>query len=393
MKKILLILILLLTFTLTGYSADLFGTYDQRIKFTIDHTKIDTELTWIPIATFFTAAQAEEIFAEFDADEDFDRGAFTKADEVTQLYADCELFDDSESLGNYKVSRDGWVISNSAGTDYYFYYDNDAGHNTTYISKSGGTAAQSVYDGDTKVAYSMADGADTSHIYDSTSNNNDGTKDSANNPVEAVGQIGLAQDFSSDAITKTDEASLDISPNITISAWIKADTLTATTYFPIVSKDASGVNRNYALSCYGLTVHFGYKDNVGYNNWYTGNELSTGTFYHVAATLDNTNVIFYVNGVAVSTQGAAGVPLTGVSPLRLGTFLDGSDEFDGIIDEVQISAVTRTAGWMKAEFNSGNDSLLTYGAEETEPVGGITWNSIVITKWNGITITTPLNTQ
>ena len=129
--------------------------YDKRIKFTIDSSKIDAELIWIPITTFFTATQAEEIFAEFDSDDDFDRGAFTKADGSTQLFADCELFDDSESLGNYHVSRDGWVIASGVDTDYYFYYDKDAEHNTTYISKSGGVAAQSVYDDNTIAAYHM----------------------------------------------------------------------------------------------------------------------------------------------------------------------------------------------------------------------------------------------
>ena len=44
-----LIFILLLTFTLIGNCADLFGTYDQRIKLTIDNTKIDSELTWFPV--------------------------------------------------------------------------------------------------------------------------------------------------------------------------------------------------------------------------------------------------------------------------------------------------------------------------------------------------------
>ena len=147
-----LILILLLTFTLIG---DCWVSgYDQRIKLTIDHTKIDATLSNFPATAFFTDAQAEEIFAEFDADEDFDRGQFA-LDDDTLLYADCELFDDSASLGIYhfKVTS----VSSSAGTDIYFYYDNDAAHNTTYISTSGDTAAQSVWDANFKAVYHMND--------------------------------------------------------------------------------------------------------------------------------------------------------------------------------------------------------------------------------------------
>jgi len=32
--------------------ADLFGTYDKRIKLTIDHTKIDADLSWFPVTVF-----------------------------------------------------------------------------------------------------------------------------------------------------------------------------------------------------------------------------------------------------------------------------------------------------------------------------------------------------
>ena len=139
MKKFVLplILILLLTFTLIG---DCWvAGYDQRIKLTIDHTKIDDTLTNFSVTAFFTAAQAEEIFAEFDADEDFDRGQFALGDD-TLLYAEKELFDDSESLAIYhfKVTS----ISSSAGTDIYFYYDNDADHNKNYISDANSTLVE-----------------------------------------------------------------------------------------------------------------------------------------------------------------------------------------------------------------------------------------------------------
>ena len=77
MKKYLLplILIICLAFSLSGYSADLFGTYDQRIKLTIDNTKIDSDLTWFPVTVFLDNAQAEEVFTELPPAEDFDRVA------------------------------------------------------------------------------------------------------------------------------------------------------------------------------------------------------------------------------------------------------------------------------------------------------------------------------
>ena len=107
-------------------------------------------------ATGFTG-QGTEVFTEFDADEDFDRIAFTSSDGETQLYADCELFDVSEQKAIYHVSKTGWTVSSSTDTDIYLYYDNTADHNTTYISKSGDTAAQSVWDTNFKAVYHMND--------------------------------------------------------------------------------------------------------------------------------------------------------------------------------------------------------------------------------------------
>ena len=113
--------------------ADLYGTYDQRIKLTAHAADIDADVTWFPVTVKLTAGQGEEVFAEFDADEDFDRVAFTTSDGETQLYADCELFDDSEQTAIYHVSKTGWILDDTVNTDFYMYYDKDHADNTDYI--------------------------------------------------------------------------------------------------------------------------------------------------------------------------------------------------------------------------------------------------------------------
>ncbi len=138
--------------------ADLFGTYRKRIKLDTKNAVIDEDLTWFPVTVFLKEGngQTAEVFAEFDTDEDFDRIAFTTADGVTQLYAECELFDVSESVAIYHVSKTGWVLDNDVDTDFYYYYDKDADHNTTYISAIGSvidvgtvpTDRESYYKGD-----------------------------------------------------------------------------------------------------------------------------------------------------------------------------------------------------------------------------------------------------
>ncbi len=38
--------------------------------------------------------------------------------------------------------------------------------------------------------------------------------------------------------------------------------------------------------------------------------------------------------------------------------------FNGLIDEIRVSNVARSAAWIKASYNSGNNSLVSYGSEE-----------------------------
>jgi len=183
--------------------ADLFGTYAKRIKITIDHNDIDSDLTWFPVTVFLTATQGEEVFAEFDADEDFDRIAFTTSDEETQIYADCELFDDSEQKAIYHVSKTGWTVSSSVDTDIYLYYDNNAGHNTTYISKSGDTAAQSVWDSNFVTVHHM-DNAEPNIVTgvkpDYWGSQAAATAINFNNPTTATGTIDNIQFYVKDTM-------------------------------------------------------------------------------------------------------------------------------------------------------------------------------------------------
>jgi len=361
-----LILILLLTFTLIG---DCWVSgYDQRIKLTIDHTKIDDTLSNFPVTVFFTDAQAEEIFAEFDADEDFDRGQFALGD-GTLLYAEKELFDDSESKGLYHVKIPS--ISSSVDTDYYFYYDNDADHNTTYIGAIGTTAGENVWDSNFKAVYHMAD-ATTSTILDSTSNDNDGTKKGANEPIEATGKVGQGQDFdgTDDKITVDDGGSAE-------DAIYTAELIMKFDGAVDLSVDGDRVDiigRDIEVSKEGWFLSRAIVDptnNIRFGT-HTGNiQLNTnwGTDYHYIALVQNSNsdAEAFINGSSnVSGDNGFDGASTG-DTIYIGTKNAGTDEFFGIIDEVRISGTNRSDAWIKATYNSLWDSLLTYGSEETKP--------------------------
>ena len=376
MKKIILILILLLCFITTGYSADLFGTYDQRIKITIDHTKIDSALSDFPVTVFFTDSQAEEIFTEFDADSDYMKCAFTTSDGSTELYAEKELFDDSEQEAIYHVKVTS--ISSSSDTDIYYYYDNDASDNTSQIGAIDSTAGGNVWDSSYKFVCHMVD-ATTSTVLDSTSNNNDGAKKGANEPVEAAGQVGQAQDFdgTDDYISP---GAITVGDNGTIELWMSNDDLA----------QASGVVSNLGYETLGDAVHFSvsggnvdirtYNDSsiVGRATATNANiGLTLSTWFHLGGTwADGQNLKLYGNGEEPSEyylQFAGGSGLAWTNALYLGGWAYDSERYEGKLDEVRISNVVRTAAWIKATYNTGNDSLLTYGSEEI----GVTANALM----------------
>jgi len=375
-----LILILCLLFAIPTYGADLFSTYDQRIKLTIDHTKIDSDLTWFPITLFITDAQMEEVFAEFDADADFDRCAITTSDESTQIYGDCERFDDSASKGIYHVAKEALVTDANAAGYLYFYFDNDAGHNTSYISMSGGVAAQKVWNDEFEGVWHKQD-ATTSTILDSTSNNNDGTKYAANQPVEATGQVGKAQtyDGTDDYIDLGTNATLNQSGNMTIECLVKANSDYTSTQqvFSNYYDDPNEIEDkcNYILEFGRTDKRFSILQNSGYVGITNSTDVDDDNWHHIVFTRNGSagdwDLAMFLDGVADGTVNAyAQDPEGGTNPTSLGRLGDASlFYYKGTIDEARLSSVARNAAWTKGTTNTLLDTLLTYGNKESAPSG------------------------
>ncbi len=345
--------------------------YDQRIKFTIDYTKVDSALTWFPVTVFLTSTQGEEVFTEFDADSDYLKVAFTTDDGTTELYAEMELFDVSEEKAIYHVSLDGWVIDYDADTDFYYYYDNDAADNTDYIGAINTAAGAAVWDANFKAVYHMVD-ATTSTILDSTSNSNDGTKSSANNPLQATGKVGFGQNFSTDKIDISSAASIDLEDYTSISISAIVNFTEDDTYY-IWTTSYSGPSDFVELRIKGddNKLYFRLYGVVGHTDlwiWESDDAISTG-YHHVTVTHTNgSDCIMYVDGASVdftaTTEAGNKTHWTADRDSFIGGNYASSDYTSGIMDEVQVSGTGRTAAWIKATYNSLWDSLLTYGSEE-----------------------------
>jgi len=332
----------------------------KRVRLTADHTVIDSDLADFPALLHISASSGKNgrdltfVFDEVGAN--YKKIAVTTGDGVTQCYVEVEKWD--------AVNEKAWLwvrcptLSSTTDTDFYLYYDNSQPDNTAYVGDPGSTPAQSVWDANFKLVTHMRDDPDTSHVRDSTSNANDGTKKAANEPiVTTAGKIDDAQDFDG----TDDDVTLSSPITGTVhscSIWVKFDTGPD---FVLVG----GSYEHYFLYATSGRLYY----NVGGDYVWVDVSWATNTWYHLVSVRNGTSVRFYVNGSQQGTEQT----LSANTPNSVNTIGRYSDDdrwaTDGIIDEVRISDVARSAAWIKASYHSGNDSLWTWGAQETLPVG------------------------
>ncbi len=160
----------------------------------------------------------------------------------------------------------------------------------------------------------------------------------------ATGKIGSALGFddTNDYITIADQSVLDLTSGLSITAWVKPAANEADNV--IVSKGTS-----YEM---GLTAD---GDVYFYNGTGTVDDESakatSGTWYHVAITNNDTTTTFYVNGVNTGTD-ALGIGADNSTNLYIG--YDGTNYFDGLIDDVQLFNYPLSATQIKSFTTGGS---------------------------------------
>jgi hypothetical protein len=192
-----------------------------------------------------------------------------------------------------------------------------------------------------------------SRTSDSTSNENNGTKKGTDEPYVTTAKIGNGQNFdgNNDFINCGDATSLQVD-YITVEAWAKFDTNTGKR---VIASIDDGINRRWALylldgSPYVLRF-FVFVNNSWASPDYPWQPV-TDTWYHIVAVKSSDYVRTYINGAEVGTpQYHPGVMDKDSMNLRIGV---GSypGYFDGVIDEVRVSNIDRSAEWISTCFNN-----------------------------------------
>lgn len=184
------------------------------------------------------------------------------------------------------------------------------------------------------------------------------TETSGTVAFETSGKIGKAADFESDdteylARAHADVANLQITGNITISAWVKAESFPEALCYA-VAKYSLNSKRAYRLGTSDAgtgddRVQFTLSNNGTDLTSIRGDtSLSAGTWYHLCGVYNGSKLYAYLNGVSdvAAADYSSGINNSD-TPFLIGCGLDGTDNpaayWDGLIDEVIIWNTALTA--------------------------------------------------
>ncbi|MHC4499151.1 MAG: DUF2341 domain-containing protein, partial [Planctomycetota bacterium] len=264
-----------------------------------------------------------------------------------------------------------WVevptLSGSSPTDIYMYYGNSDGGLADQWNIPGTWDNSSyAFNGTGYVAVWHFDETAGTH-YDSA-NNNDSVTVSVTDQ-NAAGRSDGADEYELDNSDYVDFGNMfDFSSSdFTIELWFNAETINQADQNTFMSKwDSTSGNREFRFEVDGPAADnlvFSTQDGGSYYNLVGTTAIGTG-WYYAAVTVDwaGDDAYLYLNdGIEDSevdtwTQGMNSY----TSGVNIGRRSDGSQYWDGIVDEVRISSEPRTAEWIKTSYNNQKPSSTFY---------------------------------
>ena len=213
------------------------------------------------------------------------------------------------------------------------------------------------------------------HLHDDFDDSTAYANHGANNgSVHSPGRIGDGQDFdgSTAFVRIGDDPTLRITGGLTLEAWAHKRAVGSQA---VVAKHRSpGNQRSYRMGFdHPLEPNGPYLSLSDTGSWVPEGLLAhpSGTlnnWRYVAAAYDRASIRLHLNGLLVAQRSTTVASVyANVEHVIIGAVQNGmADWFDGVIDEVRISATPRSPDWIAAQHLSMTDAFLYYGPLETE---------------------------
>lgn len=291
---------------------------------------------------------------------------FTDSDGTTKLNHEIERYVTGSGLVLAWVR----IPTLSAGSDktLYIYYGNAGAAN-----QQNGTG---VWDGNYRAVWHLDENTSdetsvTNMHQDATSNNQDADQ---HNGVDANARIYRGQDLdgSNDDID-TNIASSSLT-NFTYSAWFRADNAGAigndSVAQRVLTQRRSSSGTRFAMGINNNRFSIFWSD--GNSNLLQGSTtLNNSSYYYGTVTYNGTTLYVYLNGNQEATASEGSMTAGSADTIMIGAQSPGNREFNGMVDEVRISAAARSANWVKTEYNNQNNPgiggfIKTLGAQQSD---------------------------
>ncbi|HLE48845.1 MAG TPA: DUF2341 domain-containing protein [Patescibacteria group bacterium] len=171
---------------------------------------------------------------------------------------------------------------------------------------------------------------------------------------------GLSFDGDGDRITISDQNDFTITTTnqLTVEGWAKFNTVSVAQ--SIVSKYASGTDREWALNITSAGILNGEIINNAGGNYLVKTGATTliaSQWYHLAMTMDesNTTLTIYLNGVkeGTTTSPSGTIANNTTTAVTLGERTNGSLDVNGVIDDVKIYNYARTPAQIAWDYDRG----------------------------------------
>jgi len=327
------------------------SSWEYRKMISVNHSLVADDLTDFPVLISMVDSDLASHAMTDAADIVFTDNAGIK------LAHEVEYFDDisGELVAWVNVTS----LSDSMDTVLYMYYGNPSCAPQENMT--------GVWDSQYKLVQHLNE---TSGIHeDSTVYGNDGTCYGGLDQ-DAAGMVDGADGFdgTDDKVNCGNHVSLGITDEMTIETWVKIGEIYSN-WRRIIAHGISSA-AGYQLITHDTEILFARCDSTDANDGTfretIGASLAVDAWYHVVVVYDGTFDI-YVNGVS-KTLGAGDFVGYGTgNDLLIGSRSDGYG-FNGVIDEVRISNVSRSSGWISTEYHNqlNPSSFCIVGSEESQ---------------------------
>ena len=329
--------------------------WKKRIELTIQSSKVSTTTTDFPVYVNL-ADLGSEFFSNINSDGGDIR--VTASDKVTELPREVVFASTTAQTGELYFRANS--ISSTTDTTFYIYFGNDSA--TDYASSSA-YGAQNVWTNSFTGVWHMNDSPITTTIEDSTSGNYTGTKGSSGyDPTEVAGHIGKAQYCDGNDYIDLGDVLDPGTSDWSVEVWYEPTAVGGTNRSILYNKEnlyeaAAGGN----VHTYAWRPHWAWDGGSSFttvvNNWYASVEK-----------YDHNAQYMYKNGSQVYTRGQTGDIGTNSSRLQFCARGDTnhSSFFTGNIDEIRMSSVARSAGWISTTYNNQATSSEFYATSTIE---------------------------